>query len=224
MPHLTRFGDTTALFVMAAEQEYGPHLRARFKPLITGVGPVEGAASTTHALADLRAAGMGPDLVISIGSAGSSNLRKTDVYQVTEVDYRDMDASPLGFPKGITPFLDLPATLPLPLRIPGVPEASLSTGANIVSGAAYRTIDADMVDMETFAILRCCQRFDLPLIALRGVSDGDAELSDVTDWTEYLHIIDEKLAQIVDQIGASLETGGLHWRGYDQHEKPLTLG
>ncbi|WP_205738494.1 hypothetical protein [Billgrantia endophytica] len=29
--------------------------------------------------------------------------------------------------------LDLPATVPLPLRIPGIGEATLSTGANIVS-------------------------------------------------------------------------------------------
>jgi predicted 5'-methylthioadenosine/S-adenosylhomocysteine nucleosidase len=61
-----------------------------------------------------------------------------------------MDASPLGFPKGETPFLGLPATLPLPLRIPGIPEATLSTGGNIISGVAG-TIAEDMVDMETYA-------------------------------------------------------------------------
>lgn len=224
MTQLTRFGDTRALFVMAAEPEYGPHLRDRFTPLITGVGPVEGAVVTTHALSEMRAAGALPDVVISIGSAGSAKLRKTDIYQVSHVSYRDMDASPLGFPKGITPFLDMPATLPLPLRLADLPEASLSTGANIVSGAAYAGIDADMVDMETFAILRCCHRFDLPLIALRGVSDGDADLSDVTDWTEYLHIIDEKLAAIVDRIGAALASGGLNWPGYGQSKAPIALG
>ena len=51
-----------------------------------------------------------------------------------------------------------------------------------------------MVDMETFAVLRACQRFDVPLIALRGISDGAAELGHINDWTQYLHIIDEKLA------------------------------
>lgn len=221
---LTRFGDATALFVMAAEAEYGPHLQARFTPLITGVGPVEGAIATTHHLAGMKAAGTLPDVVISIGSAGSARLRKTDIYQVSTVSYRDMDASALGFPKGITPFLDMAATLPLPLRVAGLPEASLSTGANIVSGEAYEGIDADMVDMETFAVLRCCHRFDLPLIALRGVSDGDAELSDVTDWTEYLHILDEKLAAIVDQIGAALAEKPLDFAGYGAQAAPITLG
>lgn len=223
MVQLSRFGDVNVLFIMAAKQEYGPHLQARFTPLITGVGPVEGAVTASKALARLEALGTKPDLVVSIGSAGSAHLRKTDIYQVSEVSYRDMDASALGFEKGTTPFLDLPAVLPLPARIAGVPEATLSTGANIVSGDTYKDIPTDMVDMETFAILRACHQFDIPLLALRGVSDGDAELSDVTDWTEYLHIIDEKLAAIVDQLAEGLARTPLAWPGYAGVNAPISL-
>ena len=42
------------LFVMAADAEYGPHLKARFKPLMTGIGPVEAAVSLTATLSDLN--------------------------------------------------------------------------------------------------------------------------------------------------------------------------
>ena len=80
-----------------------------------------------------------------------------------------------------------------------------------------------MVDMETFAILRVCHQFDIPLLALRGVSDGDAELSDVTDWTEYLHIIDEKLAAIVDQLAEGLARTPLVWPGYAEVNAPISL-
>ena len=83
-------------------------------------------------------------------------------------------------------------------------EASLSTGANIVSGSAYDLIDADMVEMETFAVLRACQRFELPLIGLRGISDGAAELRHVDDWKEYLHVIDEKLAGAVEAMAEAM--------------------
>jgi adenosylhomocysteine nucleosidase len=114
-----------------------------------------------------------------------------------------MDASALGFAKGITPLLDLPVVLPLEAKLPGIPSASLSTGANVVSGAAYDGIDAEMVDMETFALLRACQAFGVPLIALRGISDGVSELGQLSDWTQYLHIIDEKLARAVDVIEAT---------------------
>ncbi len=201
------------LFAMAAEAEYGPHLKARFTPLMTGVGPVEAAVHLTAALANGIAAGTPPDLVVSLGSAGSRSLEQTGIYQATAVSYRDMDASALGFPKGATPFLDLPPVVPLPLRIPGVAEATLSTGANIVSGAAYDGVEADMVDMETFAVLRACHRFDLPLVALRGISDGAADLRHVGDWTEYLHVIDEKLASAVDRLAEAIKSGELRLAG-----------
>ncbi len=197
------------LFVMAVDAEYGVHLRERIEPYLTGIGPVEAAVSVTHALAQLEAAGHLPDLVICLGSAGSAVLEHTGVYQITSASYRDMDASALGFEKGRTPLLDLPAEVPLSVRIPGVPEARLSTGANVVSGAAYGAIDADLVEMETFAVLRACQRFHVPLIGLRGISDGRHELSGLHDWTAYLHIVDEKLADAVDRLFAALERGEL---------------
>jgi adenosylhomocysteine nucleosidase len=197
----------TLLYVMAVDAEYGVHLRERISPLMTGVGPVEAAVTLTRTLTELAVRNSLPDLVVSLGSAGSARLEQAEVYQAISVAYRDMDASPLGFEKGATPFLDLPVMVDLPLRIPGVKTASLSTGANIVSGAAYETIAADMVEMETFAVLRACQSFGIPLIGLRGISDGKAELKHVSDWTEYLHVIDEKLASAVDALEKAVETG-----------------
>ena len=206
---VTHIAGKTVLFVMAAEAEYGPHLRRLFTPLMTGVGPVEAGVRMGAEMARLQGQGALPDLVVSLGSAGSRTLEQTGIYQAVSVGYRDMDASPLGFEKGITPFLDLPAIVPLPLRIPGIAEATLSTGAAIVSSAAYDAIAEDMVDMETFAVLRACQLFAVPLIALRGISDGAAELGHVGDWTEYLHIIDEKLAAAVERLSEALATGTL---------------
>lgn len=188
------------LFVMAAEAEYGPHLRARFSPLMTGVGPVEAALHLAALLGERKAANDLPDLIVSLGSAGSRNLEQTEIYQASSVSYRDMDASAFGFERGKVPFSDLPVELPLEPIIPGLKTARLSTGANIVSGAAYDAIDADMVDMETYALKRVAMHFHLPLIALRGISDGKAELRHVDDWTEYLHVIDEKLAAAVDRV------------------------
>lgn len=204
---LTGFAGRRVLFLMAAEAEYGPCLRAQFTPVMTGVGPVEAAVVATATLAGLDRQGARPDLVVSLGSAGSARLEHCGVYQATALAYRDMDASPLGFAKGVTPFLDLPARVDLGDQIPGLPGASLSTGANIVSGPDYARIAEDMVDMESFAIWRACQRFDLPLIVLRGISDGTAPLEGLHSWTEYLHIIDEKLAQAVGQLRDALQAG-----------------
>lgn len=209
MAGATRIGDKSVLFVMAVEAEYGPHLKNLFTPLMTGVGPVEAAVRLSAELAVLKAEGALPDLIVSLGSAGSRELEQTEIYQAVSVSYRDMDASPLGFEKGATPFLDLPVTVPLPFVIPGIKTASLSTGGAIISGAAYDAIDADMVDMETFACLRACQLFGVPLIGLRGISDGAADLRHVNDWMEYLHIIDEKLAAAVGLLEQAIESGAI---------------
>ena len=196
-------GGRRVLFVMAIEDEYGPHLKARFHPLMTGVGPVEAAIETSLALDRMRQDGALPDLVVSLGSAGSRICELGEVYQVASVSWRDMDASRLGFTPGVTPFVDHPVDLPLhmPLQLR---SARLSTGANIVGGDDYTRIDADMVDMETFAVARACQRFGVPLMGLRGISDGPGELADMLGWTQLLALLDERLAVAVDMLAAAL--------------------
>ncbi len=208
---VSRIAGKSVLFVMAVEAEYGPHLRRLFSPLMTGVGPVEAGVRLGVELAALRAGSALPDLIVSLGSAGSRTLEQTEIYQASSVSYRDMDASPLGFEKGATPFLDMPVTVPLPFVIPGVKSASLSTGGAVISGAAYDAIDAEMVDMETFACLRACQLFGVPLVGLRGISDGVAELRHVNDWTEYLHVIDEKLAAAVGSLEQAITSGAIRF-------------
>lgn len=202
-------GPHTLLYVMAADAEYGPHLQKSISPLFTGVGPVEAAIALTRTLGDLEAKSALPDFVISLGSAGSRELTQTHIYQASHVSYRDMDASLLGFEKGTTPFLDLGAELELFPLLPDTQKATLSTGAKVISGSDYNNIDAQMVDMETFALKRTCQTFDLPLIALRGISDGKHALTGLLSWTQYLHIIDEKLAVAVSQLEKTLKNNQL---------------
>ena len=206
-PHLTRFGDLSILFVMATEMEYGEHLKRRITPVITGVGPVEAAIGTAAALGELERVGTPPDLVCSLGTAGSAKLDHAGIYQVASVSYRDMDASLIGFEKGVTPFTDQPAVIPIPDRIPDVPAASISTGANIISGAGYDAIPADMVDMETYSVLRASRSFEVPMIGLRAISDGRSDLTGLHDWTAFLHILDEKLAIVLDDLARHVDEG-----------------
>ena len=208
-------GVADILYVMAAEAEYGPHLKSRITPLICGVGPVEAGVVVAAELGRLKASDMLPQIVVSLGSAGSARLEQAAIYQATSISYRDMDATLLGFERGVTPFLGLPAVLPLGPVIPGMAPATLSTGAAIVSGAGYDDVKADMVDMETYAIKRACDLFGLPLVALRGISDGDRDLRHIGDWTQYLHVIDERLAAAVDVLEAAIADGTLEWPALD---------
>ena len=208
-PPLEMIAGRRILFAMATTAEFGSELKRRFTPLMVGVGPVEAGISTARVLAQLRSRGQLPDLVVSLGSAGSRTLHEAGVYQAASVSYRDMDASPLGFAKGETPFLGLAAVIEVPVRIPEVPSARLSTGARVISGSHYDEIDADMVDMESYAVLRAAMREGSAFIGLRGISDGRAPLKGAGDWLRFLHVIDANLAAVVDRMSSWIETGGL---------------
>lgn len=202
-PIIKTVADRRLLYVMATDAEYGDALKQSIVPLNCGVGPVEAALSLSRFMAQQSEI----DLVISLGSAGSRTLEQASVYQVGSVSYRDMDASAFGFSKGETPFLGLPAQIDIRHRIPDVPAASISTGANVVSGEAYDAVDADMVDMETWAILRASMVANVPMIGLRGISDGAEPVAEYADWTRYLKVIDERLAQTVALLEKALEQG-----------------
>ncbi len=197
MVELTQLGTKRALFVMAAEPEYGPHLRARFVPLITGIGPVEAALHAGIALARLEAAGILPDLIVCLGSAGSRRCALGSIHQIGSVSWRDMDASALSVEPGVVPYLDEPKDLPLDTPL-DLPIATLSSGGDVVSGDHWNRVSADMVDMETYAVARAARTFGVPLVGLRGVSDGPGELAGAHDWHKLLGYLDGELAKAVD--------------------------
>ena len=45
------------------------------------------------------------------------------------------------------------------------------------------------------------------MIGLRGISDGRNDLTGLHDWTEYLHVIDEKLATALKDFFAQVTAG-----------------
>ncbi|RYE56660.1 MAG: 5'-methylthioadenosine/S-adenosylhomocysteine nucleosidase, partial [Hyphomicrobiales bacterium] len=58
-----------------------------------------------------------------------------------------------------------------------------------------------------YAVKRACQSFGVPLLGLRGISDGEDTVSHIDDWTQYLHIIDQRLAEVVDRIEVAYAAG-----------------
>lgn len=209
MDHLTRIAGHPVLFTIAAEAEYGPALRARIDAFLCGIGVVEAGVRLTARLAELARAGQAPDLVVSLGSAGSARLEQGAVYQVGAVSWRDIDASPLGFAPGEVPLAGLPLALPLAAPLADVPVAALSTGSDFVTGAGWARIAADMVDMETYALARACRAFGLPMLGWRGISDGAEELTRIGEWQDALPLIDRRLALLVDRLAVMLARDGL---------------
>jgi adenosylhomocysteine nucleosidase len=201
--------DVSALVVMASELEYGAHLKELgIKPLVTGLGPVQAAIVLTHALVRLAHAvpPRRPDVIINLGSAGSATLEQGKVYRVSRCIYRDMDASPLGFAKGQTPFSPHPVIIEAAAIMPDFPSASCSTGADIIDDHAGT--DADLAEMEYYALNEVAMRFGIALIGFKGISDGAKPLTGkLADWTELLPVIDRNLAAAVAALRQQLTQG-----------------
>lgn len=206
---IENIGPYRVLFVVPTAHEYTPSLQARISPLITGVGPVESAIGLATALTRLEAKNEKPDLIVSFGSAGSRDLDHARVYQNTSVHYHDMDCTALGFPLWETPFLNAPSIIKLGLLIPGLPTATLASGARIINGADYDKLGAQMVEMETYSYARVAHQMGVPLISLRGVSDGKSELAQLTDWTHTLEEIGDNLCAAFDLMEAALKSGAI---------------
>lgn len=64
----------------------------------------------------------------------------------------------------------------------------------------FHQIEQDMVDMESYAVQRVCQSYNLDLLVLRGISDGPKELKVYEDWTQLLPTVDKNLATALRSV------------------------
>lgn len=152
--------------------------------LVSGVGKVNAATALAAALASGDV-----DRVIVLGTAGvvgdgPDRLDLDEVYQVTGAVQHDFSLP--------SPELDLAADVILPER-----RAVIATGDVFVKDDAQRDaiagLGAALVDMETYAYARVCERFGVTLQVFKIPSDfADSSTTD-EEWDE---IVFHKSAQL----------------------------
>src|SRR5690349_13254355 len=117
------------LVVMALPQEGGALFESAQVPVLyTGVGKINAAYHLTLKLAEYRARNLPLPLVVNFGTAGSAQFPRGQLVSCRTFVQRDMDASPLGFAPGATPFDDTPNVLTFPSLVTHLPEAICGTG------------------------------------------------------------------------------------------------
>ena len=134
----------------------------------TGVGKINAAATTEQIIKDYK-----PTLVINYGTAGAVNSNIKGLVQVTGFVDRDMDARPLNFKLGQTPFeKDI---------MLGTSEVVCGTGDTFATEKP--AIDCDVVDMEAYAIAKICKKHKVEFLCYKYISDS-ADESASTDWEQ----------------------------------------
>lgn len=157
----------STLFVAAIEEETAA-LSHAVDLVHVGVGKVQAATALARVLADRRGT---IDLVVNLGTAGGLHGQPLGtIVEVARVHQHDLDVA------GIVGLLGRPMPGgPIEVAAPAGTTGRLATGDRLIADPADRAriaVDADVVDMEGYAIAAVCRAFDVPLRIVKAVSDG----------------------------------------------------
>ena len=176
------------LFVAALEDEVQGHLeQVGAAVLYVGVGKVNAAYHLTQFIYQARAQGHEIDLVLNVGTAGSTKYPTHSVVECTTFLQRDMDVRPLGFQIGETPFDPIIAEIKVERKFRELPEARCGTGDNfeITKADHLRALglDCEVVDMEAFALAKVCALEKIDFASVKYITDGSDHAA-AGDWKE----------------------------------------
>ena len=155
---------------VAVEAELSRDDLPEFQIEYSGVGKVNAAIKTLEIIHQYS-----PSLIINYGTAGALTPGLSGLIEVSRFCQRDMDASPLGFAIGQTPFED------------GVEISFGNGGYSCGTGDSFVTakppIETDLVDMEAYAIAKICRQKDINFQCFKYISDNADEGAN-NDWVE----------------------------------------
>lgn len=173
------------LFALQAE---APALFQYKNVFETGVGKVQ-AAITAATLIERHK----PKRVINLGTAGGITTDHGGIYKCTTFSQRDLILG--GCITG-----SLAAELHKPI-VTGTDGLRLSTGDNFVTDTY--NIDADLVDMEAYAIAKACQAAGVEFICYKYISDmADENAKD--HFKDNVHMGEQDYIQVLNSLNVEL--------------------
>jgi len=191
------------LVVMALPLESGGALERLGVPLLyTGVGKINATHALTREL--VRRASRTeppPELVLNLGTAGSAHFAAGTLVECTRFVQRDMDASPLGFAVGATPFDAHPPVLQRAARFAHLPRAGCGSGDDFC--VTHDARQFEVVDMEAYAFAKVCHIEDVPFACVKYITDGAKDGASAGEWQRAAHVAGERLAEFLRSAGFS---------------------
>ena len=143
----------------------------------TGVGKINATMVATKCILEEK-----PDLIINFGTAGSNSINKHTLVDCTKFIERDMNIEELGFELGQTPYEDKELSfLEFASNNPINENKTCGTGDTFVSDMSG--LPCDVVDMEAYAIAKCCFLNNVDFVSYKYITDG-ADEDAATDWLD----------------------------------------
>lgn len=166
------------LFVFALASEAAEEFDDVNK-VVTGIGKVNAAYELTRAIHTNR-----PDLIVNLGSAGSTVFKHGGIVCCTSFIQRDMDVRGLGFELYETPLSGINPVLKYGIKIKGLPEAVCGTGDSFEMSHSVNAYT--VIDMEAYPLALIAMKEQIPFLCLKYISDG-ADGTAAEDWAVQVH-------------------------------------
>ena len=163
------------LFVFALEKEAGTEFPQENVAFV-GVGKINASYNLLKAIQKHQ-----PDLIINLGTAGSTEFNKGSVVCCTEFIQRDMEVTALGFQKFETPFSTDPVILQYGLEIDNLLKGICGSGDQFEM--EHNNPEYNVIDMEAFALAKVAEQEQIDFLCLKYISDG-ADGNAADDWVE----------------------------------------
>ncbi len=175
----------------------------------SGVGKVNSAIAALDLIKSY-----GVECIMSAGLSGAiSGLKKGDIVAGSSYVECDFDIRAFGYPLGKKPngqyMYGVPADmLEAALKIEGVHEGRLGTGDFFLTDAAKKQeykeeFSINAFDMESAAIAATCDRYGVPFMSIRKISD-DADDAALESYTEMNNLCEVALTEILMETVANL--------------------
>ena len=179
------------LLVFALESEAGKAFDD-YNTLFVGIGKVSASYHLTKAILAHT-----PDLIINLGTAGSTKFDRGSVVNCSQFIQRDMDVRALGFQKFETPFSDDPVVLDYGVSIEHLPKGVCGSGDQFE--VEHRNPEYNVIDMEAFALAKISASESIDFLCFKYISDG-ADGSAADDWTVEVKKAAVALRKVLDSL------------------------
>ena len=137
----------------------------------SGLGKINAAIKSVEIIKSYN-----PKKIINYGSCGAINTELSGIIKVNKFYQHDIDCTPLGFERGITPYDNIQEIV-----------FEESQGYSCASGDYFvsdkNTISSDIVDMEAYAIAKTCKIFGVEFDCYKYISDN-ADSEAANNWKE----------------------------------------
>ena len=194
---MTKTLPSDVLIVFALESE----AQNRFSDLnvvCSGVGKINAAYGLTKALDEWRyEKGAVPNLVLNLGSAGSTHFNSGEVINCTDFIQRDFDTTAVGEALYETPYEAGSACLSNGIPFDGYPKGVCGTGDNFATEGGK--FDWNVVDMEAYVYAKICRLEKVPFACFKFITDG-ADGQAAESFEKALGRAAENLRNTVDKI------------------------